>query len=174
MPTYQKASPEVVALCDDVMERTHERLTKLRVRIDVLMAYSTKDETTGEPKGPAIKHHGSAALGLIRITSLKDRVAGLADAILYLDGDRWPELSDAQREALIDHELAHLLPKIDKDSQFRTDDAGRPLLSIRPHDFELGGFWDVVERHREGACESASFSDIARGFTQRQFPWGLT
>ena len=60
---------------------------------------------------------------------------------------------DKQR-ALLDHEVAHLELVRDDAGKVKTDDAGRPRLRIRPHDYQTGGFWDVIERHKEAACEA--------------------
>ncbi len=60
----------------------------------------------------------------------------------------------------------------DKDGKLKRDDAGRPRIKLRKHDFELGGFFDVVERHKTSAPESQSYIDLHRKMSQMTFPWG--
>lgn len=145
MPTYERADEDVVELVNELIERYHGDLHREDVRVDVLMAAAKRDKN-GKPKGPALKLGGYPCLGTIKITSLQQRVLGMGDAVMTLDGDRWPNLAQPQREALIDHELTHLaLP--DGDEADPTDDYGRPKLKIRIHDHQFGWFNGVVRRH---------------------------
>lgn len=166
MPTYRTADREDLAMLKEVMEEYHERLTEHDVRVGLLYAHAPTDEDTGKPKGVALKLHGEAALAIVKINSLKDRVEGKPDATVVLDGDQWPDHSEEKKRAILDHELAHLLTPGD------TDDAGRPKLKMRGHDFTLAGFWDVVDRHKQHAAESEAYTDIHREFSQRVFHWG--
>lgn len=68
------------------------------------------------------------------------------DAVILVDTNRWAELSEEQRVALVDHELAHLrqstggkydLPLVQPN--------GRPVLHVVRHDVEE--FVDVIRRH---------------------------
>lgn len=169
--TYRKADAGVMELVAAVIDQTFPHLKELGVAVDVLVAHAARDKE-GRPKGPAVKLHGVACLATIQVTSLKDRVAGLGDCRIVLDADRWDDLDDARRRALIDHELTHLVPQLDAEGGPKTDDAFRPCLKLRTHDFDLGGFWSVVERHKAAAPEGAAYAELHRGMTQRVFPWG--
>lgn len=145
--TYTKPDPETVGLLNHAMKLYHERLKLAEVTIGVLAAHGPVSEETGERTGPAIKHHGIKALAKVRIVSLRDRAHGLPDAEILIDGDEWPMLSRQQRIALFDHELTHL------ELAGETDDLGRPKLKIRQHDFQVGWFHEVAERHGSSSIE---------------------
>lgn len=164
--TYQVADDEVKGLVADVMEATFPELAEADLAVDVLMAFAAVDKD-GNQTGVAVKLHGVPCLATIRVVNLKDRVAGLGDVRIILDGDRWPESSDARRRALIDHELNHVELQRDDAGAVKTDDAERPVVKLKPHDFELGGFWATVVRHGKDAPEATIHADIAGGFRER-------
>jgi hypothetical protein len=126
----------------------HEALRDHEVTIDFLIAYPDYD-SQGLPKGPAIKHQGYAARGLCKITNYKDRVKGHGDAEITIDGEWWddPKTSENQKLALLDHEMSHLV------LDHETDQAGRPKLVMRKHDFQVGWFMDVAARWGAASSE---------------------
>jgi|SRR6185312_11554431 len=75
--------------------------------------------------------------GTMQRVSKKMRQAGVdGDYILTLNGDAWPEMSDKQRKALVDHELYHMARKKTKYGvQFK----------LRDHDVEE--FTEIVKRY---------------------------
>ncbi|TXH55560.1 MAG: hypothetical protein E6Q97_08545 [Desulfurellales bacterium] len=172
MATFRTAEKEWVDLLAEVMKQHHPDLVEAGVTVGLLFAHAPRNDATGEPQGPALKHNGYPALAVVKINSQRDRVEGKPDATITLDGDRWPDESRESRVALLDHELAHLVLVRDEDGGIKTDDCFRPRLKCREHDFQLGGFWDVVERHGKDAVESRAYQDLHRGFSQRCFPWG--
>lgn len=163
MPTFRECE-YVRPLLERIKKQHHRRLVDADVTIGLLSAHAPVDDD-GDPKGPALKLHGVQCAATVRIVSHKDRVAGLPDAIVTIDGDRWEEFGALKQEAIIDHELAHLLPTGD------TDDCGRPKLKMRPHDVDLGGFHDIVERHKENAPEAEIFLAAQREWTQKLLPF---
>lgn len=171
MATYRNMTDEVGGLVKDVMRQYHTDLAERGVTVEVIGAFADTDDA-GQPRGPALKHHGWPALATVKINALKDRVAGMSDARITLDGDRWPELNHERQLALIDHELEHLEIVRDSAGGVKLDDAGRPKLTMRPHDFELGGFESVVNRHKRNAPETDVYEGIYKKFTQLLFPWG--
>lgn len=150
MPEYERATHEVMDVIRRVI-RDHYPMLRLLVpelQIVVLMVRA-------DPGKSALKKHGWPALGIISIVSEKDRAAGGPDVLLQLDGDFWDTAGDEQRAALVDHELYHLemTAKAEYDDFSQpvrfvsdVDGLGRPVVKIRPHDFEVGGFKDIVER----------------------------
>jgi hypothetical protein len=151
--------------------RAHRKdLHDAGLRLAVLMASAPRDQND-EPKGPAIKVRGHAAHATIKITSLKDRVAGMADAVLILDEDEWDTFAEPRRHAIIDHELTHLHLVLLGPGVPDTDDCGRPRLKMRRHDWEVGGFTEVCERHKGEAVEAQTVDAIGKAI-QLKFPWG--
>ncbi len=171
MPTYTKADADTRDFVHATLKELRPDLAEVDVRVDVLMARPTVDKHTGEPKGPALKLHGVPALAIVRITTTKDRVAGLADAIVYIDHDRWEDMPEVRRTALVHHELEHLQLACEADGTPKTDDACRPKLKMKPHDWDLGGFASTVERFKGDAHESQHFLDLNKRMTQLCFPW---
>lgn len=152
MPIYEQATDEMREVLADVTKRYHGQLNDYGVTIDMLAAYPKTDEN-GDPTGPAIKHQGYIAFAVVRKIPYKDRVAGRGDAEIVVDGERWEELSDDERAALIDHELCHLDVATDKDGNVKRDDLDRVKFNMRSHDVQLGVFNDVVRRHGKLALD---------------------
>ena len=165
MATFKaNAGPEIEALILEVRDRYHHELVKADVTIDAIMAASDGDE-------PAVKHHGYPAAAVIRKNNLEGRLKGLKDATITFDHAVWNGLDDKQRVALIDHELTHLEVVYDSEGAIKYDDAGRPKLSLRPHDFELGIFNSVIRRHGAASMDLRSLEIAAEKFTQASLPF---
>jgi hypothetical protein len=154
MSTFEKCPKSVNQMAKEILERfeSHKPLINAAVTTDFVFAYAEKDEKTGEPKGDALKLHGVKALAICRKMGLKDRVMGRADTEISIDGDWWPTASDEEQRALLDHELHHILVKVDKRGLVR-DDIGRPIIHLRPHDVQIGWFKIIAERHKLNSQE---------------------
>lgn len=159
MPTYQTASGEVTNLAHKLIRKFYKDLADAEVTINYLFAY-------GNDGAPAIMHHGWPANGLVKVVSLRDRVAGLNDVVMLIDGDKWPDWTDEERAALIDHELYHLEVVPGKNTRFKKDDVGRPKIRLRPHDFEFGAFSEIARRHGANAFEVKAFLDMQEKWSQ--------
>ena len=59
------------------------------------------------------------------------------DFVILLNHDVWGEFSDAQRRALVDHELSHAAPSMDEDNVIKRDERGRPVWRTRAHDIRV-------------------------------------
>lgn len=161
MSTYYVVAPdEVMAIAESVIREHHNTLNKAGLTIGYLFAHADKDEE-GNPKGPSIQHNGYAVAAVVRIVNLRDRVAGLPDVMIVIDGDQWPEWSAERRRAILDHELTHIR-LTDK-----TDDADRPKVKLRKHDIMIGGFYEVIERHKEAAVELELLSEAGKQIRER-------
>lgn len=165
MATYEEAGPEIVVRVDAVMERYHRPLKAAGVRLSILMAHPPCDRN-GDVSGPAVSVGGYPALAKIKITSHKDRVHGLGDAELIIDAYEWATLSDAEKDALIDHELTHLELRLVEDEKTGAmvvdrDDQERPKMKLRKHDHQFGWFSDVVRRHGRASQEWQQYEAFA-------------
>jgi len=135
------------------MKENHGDLHAEGVTITAMIARSEE--------GPAIKVRGCEAAGCIRVTKLMERTLGLGDAVMILDGERLDAWSSKRLQAVIDHELRHLmLAKNKKTGQIQRDDEGRPKLRIRPHDFEFGWFARTAELYGEDSYEVSQAREI--------------
>lgn len=171
MATYQRANDKVEQYLDRMIDSYHSDLRDAGVTFDVLFAWAPKDEND-DPKGPAIKVNGRAAQACIRQTNLKERAAGRADVEITIDALAWDERGPSKRDALIDHELTHLEFKQDKTGGIKRDDLHRPVFKMREHDFEVGWFKDVAERHGSEAIEVEQAAVLMDPETKQIFfPW---
>ena len=152
--TYEPVPDEVRESVYRVMRECHTELTNAEVTVHGLFARDY-DKETDEPI-QAVKRAGYPAVAKISVTSLADRARGIADAKLVIDAFSWERRGEAQRLALIDHELEHLVLRVDDETgEVKRDDLGRPKLGTRRHDFELGFFAAVVERRGRAAIEAS-------------------
>ena len=166
MPLIGPAPGEVRAVLEDVLAEYHPELAEAGVTINLLFANSTGN-------GPAVKLHGYPCAAVVKINGLKARVEGVMDATITIDGDAWPDWSTGQRKALIDHELYHLeLAHDAKTGNYKYDDAGRPKLKMRNHDWQMGGFDAIARRHGQAAFEVQAVRVLATERGQMFWAWG--
>ena len=177
MATLSTAPAEVHELIGEVIREHHPDLAQAGVTVGALMAWAK----SGDP----VKLHGYPCAATVKKNSVRDRLEGKPDATITIDSDHWDGLDDRQRAALIDHELTHLVPVLigtieHKDSEgnvverepvWKTDDAGRPVLQMRLHDWQLGGFRAVAERHGSAAPEVREWQRANERFRQSVFAW---
>ena len=160
--TYHPAGDGVDWLVKQVMENNHPDLHREGVTVGTLRVFSDD--------GAPLKSKGYPAIADIKPTSLEDRVRGLPDAKLRLDGSAWGDMTPEARTALIDHELTHLELVCDKETGDPVrDDHGRPRLKSRPHDWEIGGFDEVVRRHGDHAPELRALRAAENRLSQKRF-----
>lgn len=145
--TYEGAGPELNKMVKKIAGDYHKSLGNITIAT-VICRRTDRHENEKN----AIMTRGQEILAKIAITGLDDRVRGMADAKLTINGFTWDKLNDNQRLALLDHELQHLK------AGEGADDLGRPSLKMRPHDWEVTGFADVVKRHGESSVESLQIS----------------
>jgi hypothetical protein len=137
---------EVLSILEHVMSTYHGDLAGNDTSIGILWAVATGGK-------PALSLHGYPCAAVVSINNLKARAQGLPDATIAISEAWWKQATPSQREALIDHELYHLELVCDDDG-VKLDDLGRPRLAMRRHDFEIGGFDRIMERHGHDAVEA--------------------
>lgn len=154
MPTFERCDTEVDRMAKQILAKfeTHKPLLECGATIDFVFAYADLDDKTGHPVNDALTKNGVKALGIAKVVAPKDRALGRKDAEIALDGDWWKEAQTDQQEALLDHEIHHLVPKTSKGALVR-DDKGRPMLTLRKHDYEFGFFTVIARRHGRASQE---------------------
>jgi hypothetical protein len=163
--TYTPAKSDVTDVLETVMGRYHGDIADNGITIGILMA------TSDEEGEPAVKLHGYPCAATIQITSYKNRCLGIADAVITIEADIWKTFTEAEKIAVLDHELTHLELVYDKDGVLKTDDANRPKLKMRLHDWQLGGFAVIAERHGAASIESQEFRAAYHTYYQQLFKW---
>lgn len=84
-------------------------------------------------------------LGRCKKATDLDREFREFDVVILLNAKAWKELTEAQRAALVDHELCHATVATDKNGEEIRDERDRLCYRMRKHDIEE--FHAVVKRH---------------------------
>lgn len=143
---YQRADKGLHKIVESVMKQHHRALHDAGVKVDVIFIDSDSDH--------ALKLRGRPCLATVGILSLKDRAMGRGDAEITIDKTSYAGWGPEELRAVIDHELTHLVPKIDKKSgKVARDDLDRPKLCMRMHDYEFGWFEETVQRYGAASAE---------------------
>ena len=146
MPYYDTPTPEVAEIISSLIEEYYPDLKEAAATIESLFAYDNKG-------GFPVKAGGYPALACIKINNLKNRVKGFADAEIVIDAENFNAMTPEQRRALLDHELMHLIVVRDKEGAVKTDDASRPKIRLKKHDYQMGWFREIALRHGENSPE---------------------
>lgn len=155
---------------DMLIEGGEKGSPPIRVTVEAFLVFGPRDNL-GLVTGPALMVHGCQAAACIRTSRLEERVAGRADAIVHIDGDRvnlWPV---ATLMAVLDHELEHIALQKSAEGVPVLDDIGRPKIRMRPHDHDFGWFDAIAKRHGQAAievCQAAAFA--GKELRQLYFP----
>jgi len=159
--TYSIADDEVIDLADELREAHHVALNEAGVTIDLLFVESDSV--------PVLSCHGAPAFAVVRIVSAKDRAADRSDAEIVIDKESWKTMEPETKRALLDHELHHLTV-VTKNSEIQLDQQGRPKLKMRKHDFQVGWFHEIANRHKQHSIEVQQAHRLATEYGQLYFP----
>lgn len=146
MKTYDPASDEVRARVAALIEDRYPDLRVSNAKIDLFFVWADGNQTP-------LSHVGYAAAAVVRALGDKDRVAGRGDAEIVIDREHYQMLKPAERDALLDHELYHLVVKKDRYGAIKSDEHRRPLLKMRKHTHQFGWFDEIAKRHGSAAAE---------------------
>lgn len=171
MPKFKPCPKDVTELAVDLIDRfeTHAPLRVAGVKIDFVFAYADRDED-GQKKNCALTKGGMPALGICRKVAPKDRAQGRGDAEISLDGDWWDNADDEERAALLDHEMHHICVHMADEEKPQLDKQGRPQLSMRKHDVEVGWFNIIAQRHGKVSMERQQAKRLAERCGQYYWP----
>lgn len=183
MATFSRAPKETYGRLRAVVRECYPDLEELMARrakplvIDILDIRADLD-AKGDPVGPAIKHGGYAVAADIRIQPKALRALGLGAVLLRIDADKWPDLKDEEKDALLDHELYHLVPRRESDepeAPWKNDDLGYPMFAgMRMHDVEVGWFVEVAKRRGFASVEVQQAKKISDKWGQFLFNFATT
>src|SRR5438067_1054915 len=125
--TYQQCPRTVDDIVSRIIAEHHKDLEEAAVTVGCLFAHADLNKD-GEPMQPAVKLHGWPCAAVVRITPYKKRVQGITDAEITIDGSWWEKATSEEIDALLDHELYHLIVKRDEKGVIQEDPHGRPKL----------------------------------------------
>lgn len=150
---------KVYTVCDEDVKKLVKQLAKkyypdmIEGEVSVECIYADAGYDDQEKPKPAVKLHGVPCAAVIKKTNVEQRTQGMSDTTIVIDQHVWEKLSEPERLALIDHELYHIDVQRDEGGEVKTDEAGRPVIKLKPHDWELAGFLAIAERHKDAALE---------------------
>lgn len=139
-----KVPGEPYALLADARERWHPHLSEARI----VLAWR---------KNWTSDRDGNLVLGKCQKASDLHRWLAPYDFVILLNQEAWPELTPAQRLALVDHELCHAQVTQGEDGRPKRDEVGRPVFRVRRHDIEE--FREIASRH---GCYKADLEAFVR------------
>lgn len=150
-------APEVERIGHELISKNHQHLHINGVRVEFLFRDDEPKSGGQAVWGTARKVSGFAAMlaNMARDESLSDEEANEPFFVITITAIAWDRLNDAQKRALVDHELMHCATEFDDDGELK--------LSIRAHDFE--GFNEEIRRHgpwRENAQMMAAAMETHR------------
>ncbi len=134
VPRDSDEGRSIYGVLDRLIERYHEHLTNARIAIAWNLTWQPDVD-------------GRCTLGKCKRASDLDRELAPYDFVVMLRREFYEDASvtDAQREALLDHELSHAEVTLDESGEPAVDTKGRTVYRIRKHDCEE--FVDVVRRN---------------------------
>jgi Putative phage metallopeptidase len=137
------------ALLDDLVAQHHEDLRDARIAL--AWAHSWKPDVDGR-----------VTLGKCRRAGDLDRELAEFDFVILLRRAFWThdQVTDAQRAALLDHELCHGGLRYDASGEPVVDERGRKVYRTRRHAIEE--FTEVVERHGMWTASLEEFAAALR------------
>ena len=130
-----------------LVEKHHRRLADAKIALAWNLAWKADKD-------------GAVKLGKAKKATELDRLMHGYDLIVLLNRGYWGNFSEAQRAALIDHELCHFEVVRDKAGDPKTDERGRTCYRIRKHDVEE--FQEIVARHGLWKSDLEQFVEAAR------------
>lgn len=140
MPQFDIAPESINETIQNLIAANHPELVEANVTVDTIFAF---DDKGGFP----VKTNGYPSAANIKISNLKSRVKGAADAEICIDRDAFNAMTEGQQQALLDRELHKIMIKRDKEGTIKIDDASRPVLKIKKFDYMLGWFKEIAVRH---------------------------
>lgn len=138
MSNIYTAAPEVEAIARELVREHHTHLTACGAKVEYFFCSKTPTKNGQEVWGTARKIGSLAAFLDGRHESADEAEANAPFFVIVIAEPVWRTLSNAQRQALVDHELLHLWAEEDEETL-------EVKLSIRGHDFE--GFVAEINRH---------------------------
>lgn len=148
MKTYSKAPDEVYDRAKHIIKLFYPHLQDAGLRIDILSIAGDDEEV------PVLTHQGYGAAAVVRIVDVKGRTMGRGDAEIVIDECCWLKMDPAEKDALLDHEIHHILLRtVGKSSVVILDERGRPKLKLKKHDRQFGWFDEIAKRHGHASGE---------------------
>lgn len=168
MKIYSKAPDECTTRVQHLIKCFHQPLRDAGLRVDVLSVVND------DPDSPALTHQGYSAAAVIRVLDSKQRAKGSGDVEIVIDEAHYLMMNDAQKDALLDHEIYHVELRVsNKTGRVKLDEHGRPKCGMRKHDIQIGHFIEIAERHGPASMEVKQMTQIYLQHKQVLFDFAI-
>lgn len=145
----------------------HPALKEAGVRFDLISVSSDRE-------GPTLSLHGYPCAAVVRATGIKERTKGAGDVEIVFDEAQYLEMTEAEKDAICDHEIEHCELKIDKKTNKpKMDCRGRPKIGMRKHTVQFGWFMSIAERHGAASMECKQAATLVLMGRQTFFAFAL-
>lgn len=162
---YSAAPSGVAERVAHLVKLFHSDLHDAGLKFD-LISVADDDPECDAP----LKLHGYPCAAVVKAVDVKGRAMGRGDVEIVIDEARYIALPDAQKDALLDHEIEHIELQINpKKKRVKLDCNGRPMVKMRLHDVNFGWFTSIAERHGAASMECKQASDLYIGGRQTFF-----
>ena len=98
----------------------------------------------------------------IKIKGAREHNLKNIDIEITIDSLYWQNASIEERKSTIDHELTHIVVKLDKEGLPKVDDDGLVCFKMRRHDLVYWGFKEILERNKTNSIEYQSFKNLLK------------
>lgn len=137
-----------------------ERLTKIladdryshlrayEINIELFYKYGKRDKDDNL-KTPALQKYGKPIYAQTKLVSSFNRLTDDIDVKIVINKDIWDDLSDEERNAVLDNELASIEVKEDKEGApiYISEDSDKVQLKLKKPDFFIEGYLDILNIH---------------------------
>ncbi len=152
---YSQAPSDVADRVAHLIKVFHPAIKDAGVKID-LLSVADDDPDVDYP----LKLRGHPAYATCRAVDIKGRTMGRGDAEIVIDEARYLTMPDAQKDALLDHEIEHIDIQFNKKGRVKLDCCRRPKIKMKLHDVEVGWFTNVAQRHGAASIECKQATQI--------------
>ncbi len=155
---------------------SHDRfapIAEFGVKIDVLLGYNDGD-------ADVLKDDADAQ---IKVLKGEDRVNGVGDVRILINGERYRRYTSRQRAGLLAHELYHIQIPTHREVVFDDadrevfvsrpdlDDYGRPVVKLIKDDYKFTGFREVAQWYGADSGEVRFYRMLGASLEQSSLPF---
>jgi hypothetical protein len=160
---------------DEIIREHYPHLASLEREIQIRLQF-----VLSESDAPALSKGGWPCEALCSKIPTKMRAAGGPDVLIEFDYNHWKALDSLQQKALLHHELHHVEvvdvkqctnPDGEVYHECRLDALQRPVVRLRKHDYECGGFSAIHELYADDSPEARQLEVVGRHLQQQVFPF---
>ena len=150
MANIEQATASDNQLLEKVMSKEkYEILKSYNIKIALFYKYGKRDKE-GNLKTTALSKNGVPIPAQTKIVSSFNRITDNTDVKIILNKELWDELSQNEKESVLDNSLYYIEIKEDKMGEpiMISDDSDKVDLKLRKPDFYIEGFLNVMSEYK--------------------------